>query len=178
VEAAMIEPSKIAAYAEKHEDENYKFRTFLKRHAGCDKLDKQFLELHNELFTKYDCCKCNNCCKLCVIPLKIKDVKPIAEFLKISESDFIDRYLECSIDEGTGAESCVIKERPCCFLASDGKCKVQKCKPSACRDYPFTNKKSRLLSMFSVIESAGHCPIVFEILERLKKMYGFKSRKN
>jgi Fe-S-cluster containining protein len=172
VEAAMIEPSKIAAYAAKHEDENCKFRIFLKRHADCAELDKQFLELHNELFAKYDCCK------LCVIPLKIKEVNPIAEFLKISESDFIDRYLECNADEETGAESYVIKERPCCFLDSDGKCKVQKCKPSACRDYPFTNKRGRLSSMFSVIESARHCPIVFEILEKLKEIYGLKSRRN
>ncbi|MDR2464507.1 MAG: YkgJ family cysteine cluster protein [Holosporales bacterium] len=174
----MIEPSKIGTYAAKYEKENCKFRVFLKRHANCAELDKQFLELHNELFAKYDCCKCNNCCKLCVIPLKIKEVKLIAELLEINESDFISQYLECNADEETEGKNYVIKERPCCFLDPDGKCKVQKCKPSACRDYPFTNKRDRLSNMFSVIESAGHCPIVFEMLERLKKIYGFKSRKN
>lgn len=34
---------------------------FLKCHADEDKLDKQYLRLHKELFADYDCSKCKNC---------------------------------------------------------------------------------------------------------------------
>ena len=50
-ESQMIAPNKVAAMAEKKEKENYAFRTFLKNHADPDKLDAQFLRLHNELFS-------------------------------------------------------------------------------------------------------------------------------
>jgi hypothetical protein len=46
----MIEPSKIEEEFEKVEDENYKFRAYLKNHADVDELDEQFAELHNKLF--------------------------------------------------------------------------------------------------------------------------------
>ena len=59
----MIEPSKMNITAKNYEDENIKFRRFLKNRADPDELDKHFLELHNELFADYDCCKCSNCCK-------------------------------------------------------------------------------------------------------------------
>jgi len=41
---------------------------------------------------------------------------------------------------------------------------------------PFTNKPERLFSLLSIVECSSVCPIVFEMLERLKKIYGFKSR--
>ena len=60
----MIEPSKIKETAKRYEDENLQFRSFLKNRADYDELDKQFLDLHNELFAGYDCCKCANCCRV------------------------------------------------------------------------------------------------------------------
>ena len=62
----MIQPNKIKDEAEKREDENYKFRTYLKNHADEEKLDEQFLEYHKELFADYDCSQCRNCCKLAI----------------------------------------------------------------------------------------------------------------
>ena len=59
----MINPSEIKKYSQKFADQNLRFRTFLKMNADIEDLDTQFLELHNELFTGYDCCQCANCCK-------------------------------------------------------------------------------------------------------------------
>lgn len=60
----MINPDEVKSEAKKKENENFKFRTFLKCHADEDKLDRQFLRLHKELFADYDCSKCRNCtCK-------------------------------------------------------------------------------------------------------------------
>ena len=52
----MISPENVYIEAKKLENENLRFRTFLKIHADPDELNRQFLELHKELFTGYDCC--------------------------------------------------------------------------------------------------------------------------
>lgn len=46
----MIQPDKVKEEAKKRENENFKFRTYLKCHADEDELDRQFLHLHKELF--------------------------------------------------------------------------------------------------------------------------------
>ena len=49
----MISPNKVFAAATKRENENLRFRTFLKKHADPDELDRQFLALHKELFAGF-----------------------------------------------------------------------------------------------------------------------------
>lgn len=61
-------------------------------------------------------------------------------------------------------------------MKDDG-CKIEACKPLKCRDYPFTNRPERLFSLLSIIESAAICPVVYEMIERLKQIYRFKRRK-
>ena len=56
----MVSPDKVQIEAERKEDENYKFRAYLKSHADEDELDRQFLVLHKELFDNYDCSKCRS----------------------------------------------------------------------------------------------------------------------
>lgn len=60
----MVHPDKVGIEAKKKEDENFKFRSFLKGHADEEELDEQFLRLHKELLADYDCSKCGNCCKM------------------------------------------------------------------------------------------------------------------
>ena len=172
----MIEPHKISAAAKKVEEENLRFRTFLKNRADCDELDAQFLELHNELFADYDCCKCNNCCKTYTTVLSDDEISAIADYLGKTEDDFIAEYLEESDPFDTDEGRYQIKELPCSFLLADGKCSVQECKPSSCKGFPFTDQPDRLMSMFSIVSFADECPVVFEMLERLKKLYGFRKR--
>jgi len=162
----MIEPSKINFVAKRYAEQNYKFRTFLKRRADVDKLDAQFLELHNELFANYDCCKCNNCCKTYDVILKDDEITDISRYLGKAENDFINECLTKS-DEG----GYKIKGKPCSFLSADGKCEIQECKPSECKGFPFTDRPNRLSSMLSILDFAEECPVVFEILERLKRIY-------
>jgi Fe-S-cluster containining protein len=69
-----------------------------------------------------------------------------------------------------------IKEKPCCFLTGDGQCRIQECRPNSCRDFPYTNQPERLFSLLGILGHAEVCPVVFEILERLKKIYHFRNR--
>jgi len=45
----MIKPREVRAKALQFEDQNIKFRSFLKNRAGHDELDAQFKALHDEL---------------------------------------------------------------------------------------------------------------------------------
>jgi Fe-S-cluster containining protein len=170
----MVKPSEVYAKAQRLEEQNYKFRAFLKNRADYDELDAQFLELHKELFEGYDCCKCANCCKSYSIILASDDVKRIAAFLEISENDFISEYLtDADADEEKPYR---FKTKPCSFLNDDGRCRIQECKPDVCREYPHTEQPDRMASLLGVVANAEVCPIVFEILERLKKMYRFRNK--
>ena len=98
------------------------------------------------------------------------DVSGIAPFLGMSEQEFIDIHL---IQPADGFEI----EAPCPFLKESGECAIQECKPSVCRDFPHTDKPDRLGSLLSVLLSAEICPVVFELLERLKERYRFRARR-
>lgn len=90
----MISPDKVRTEAKKKENENFKFRTFLKCHADEDELDGQFLRLHKELFADYDCSKCRNCCKMYKGSIPTEDIDRDAQYLGITPEQFIDTYLQ------------------------------------------------------------------------------------
>jgi Fe-S-cluster containining protein len=69
-----------------------------------------------------------------------------------------------------------LETKPGVFLENDGGCRIENSKPTVCKDYPYTDKLGRLWSMYSIIDSAAVCPVVFEILERLKVIYRFQNR--
>jgi Fe-S-cluster containining protein len=168
----MIIPKEIASKARMVEDQNYKFRMFLKCNADADELDEQFKQLHNELFVNYDCCKCSNCCCAYHIVVEDSEVAAIAESIGQSTESFVIEHLT----KGEDGEY-QLKSIPCEFLDENGRCKIQHYKPNVCKKYPHTDQPRRLSSMSSIIESAKVCPVVFEILERLKKLYRFGSKR-
>ena len=85
----MIHPKKLKREAKKKEEENFKFRSFLKGHADEEELDKQFLRLHEELFSNYDCSRCRNCCKMYKGNIPKEDVEKDAELI----SEYIKTHL-------------------------------------------------------------------------------------
>lgn len=166
----MIAPDKVSEAAERMENKNYKFRAYLKNHANEDKLDAQFLRLHNELFKNYDCSKCRNCCKMYSAEIPETDIDRDAYHLNMSRDEFIDRYLK----KNEFDISYVTKHMPCDFYTEDGECMLGNCKPESCTNYPYTNQPERLRSLLGFMESVGVCPVAYEICERLKKEYRFR----
>jgi hypothetical protein len=49
--------------APKKENENWKFRTFIKGYENTEKLDSIVHRLNKEISSKIDCTTCANCCK-------------------------------------------------------------------------------------------------------------------
>lgn len=168
----MIEPSEVNTQAGKKEEENMKFRIFLKNHADEDALDRQFSELHQKLFAGYDCSKCRNCCKMYAGSIPMEDIKKDADYLQMTEEAFIKQYL-CR-NSITGTYETI--HTPCDFLQENGDCLLGDCKPESCVKYPYTDQPERLWSLHSVLAAVEVCPVAFEIYEQLKKEYGFKRR--
>ncbi|MCE5196950.1 MAG: YkgJ family cysteine cluster protein [Negativicutes bacterium] len=140
----MIEPAKMKDAYQKVETENADFRLYLKAHADEQELDEQFLKLHKELFADYDCSKCRNCCKEYSAGLKQAELSRIAAFLKMTESDFRQKY----VLEEFGQYQ--FNAQPCHFLKEDGSCEIEACKPDSCRDYPYTDNRKDYLVYFSL----------------------------
>lgn len=163
----MISPQNVNTEAKKRENENLRFRSFLKSHADEDELDRHFWELHQKLFAGYDCCRCGNCCRAFSTTLSDEEITAIAKCLSLERQEFITRFLV----ESTGGWEL---QAPCRFLGIDGKCQIQDCKPAECKGFPYTDRPERLWSLYSILSAAEVCPVVFEILERLKDLYHFR----
>ncbi|MCL1848090.1 MAG: YkgJ family cysteine cluster protein [Clostridiales bacterium] len=166
----MIDPAEVFDAANAKAEENAAFRAFLKAHADGDELDRHFHQLHEELFAGYDCCGCNNCCSIYAVAVREDEAEAIAGFLGMRTQAFAERYLFKLTTGGYGIES------PCPFLLPDGKCLVHECKPAVCRNYPNTNKPDRLSNLLHMVSIAEECPVVYEMMERLKAIYHFSIR--
>lgn len=165
----MIEVEELEKLMESKEDENYRFRTFLKCNADEEQLDKDFKELHDKIFKKYDCSKCRNCCKKLGISLKESELIQICKYYSLDIDDLKNNYLIEEYGEY------VNKNNPCPFLNNDNSCKICNCLPRTCKEYPYTNKPERLFSLLTIVKNSMVCPAVYEILEELKKKYRFRS---
>lgn len=62
------------------------------------------------------------------------ELAPVAAFLRMVEKDFRDKYIKEEFGDYQ------LNVRPCCFLKEDGGCQIEVCKPTSCRDYPYTDK--------------------------------------
>lgn len=171
--AIMISPEKVQEEAKRLEDENYRFRSYLKSHAEEEELDERFLRLHNELFADYDCGKCRNCCKMYKATLEEQELMEAAKVLDMGREQVIEDFLVFNEIESNYET----KHKPCDFLKKNGECRLGEARPDNCKDYPYTNRPERLHSLYAVLDVITVCPVAFEINERLKKEYDFRRRR-
>lgn len=164
----MIEVKELEKLAKQKEKENLRFRNFLKMHADSDELDKQFRVLHEKYFKIYDCSKCRNCCKKIGTIIKNDELDIICKQLQLNKEKFINSDLEEKFGEYS------FKKHKCLFLDKNDNCIISYCLPKSCQEYPYTNKSERLFSLYSIISNASICPVVYEIIEELKKEYKFR----
>ncbi len=168
----MLKPDQVIAEAKGKENENLRFRSYLKNHADEDTLDQQFYRLHQELFQDYDCSKCRNCCKEYYGQIPEEDIPEDATHLGITPEQFKEFFLV----PGEGTDY-MTRHQPCDFLQEDGACMLGECRPDSCKEFPYTDKPERLFSLYSVLDAVSVCPVAFEIYERLKEEYHFHSER-
>lgn len=126
--------------------------------------DELFHELHEKEFEQIDCLQCAKCCRDLGPLLTDRDIQKLSQFLKIKPSAFTDKYLR--IDEDGDY---VFKSMPCPFIGGDNYCSVYEVRPTACRDYPHTDRKNIKGILDICIKNAAICPAVENILAEIDR---------
>lgn len=144
---------------------NKKFLQKLKTVNSRD-LDDTVHALHEEVFEETDCLQCANCCKTTSPIFYQKDIERLAKHFRIKPQQFIEQYLH--IDEDNDY---VLNIAPCPFLQEDNYCSVYDSRPTACREYPHTDRKRFFQITELTYRNTMVCPAVLEIVNRLKKHY-------
>jgi hypothetical protein len=159
-----INLNKIKQMAKKKENENWKYRTFIKGYENTEKLDSIVHRLNKEISSKIDCTTCANCCKAIQPTFTQKDITKIANHLELIPSQFIEQYLVPDVF----GDDFSPKESPCPFLKNNT-CSIYDEQPDSCRYYPHLHKNDFAYRMMGIIANYEVCPIVFNVFERLKK---------
>lgn len=129
-------------------------------------LDDKVHQLHDEAFEKIDCLACANCCKTTSPIFYERDIDRLAKHLKMRPSAFIEQYLHK--DE---VGDYVLNEAPCPFLDYENYCMVYDSRPTACREYPHTNRKRFYQLLDLSLKNTEICPAVVDVFEGLKNNY-------
>ena len=141
------------------------YRRFLEKAAKAplrNRVLEELPALHDEAFRKIDCLTCANCCKNYSPRFKTPDIKRIARYLKMRESEFIAKYLRLDEDGDYVAQSA-----PCPFLGADNRCSVYPVRPSDCERFPYTDEDVLVRRPALTQKNSTFCPIVYFVLERL-----------
>lgn len=161
-----IDLEKIKIIGKQKEDENWKFRSYLK---GLDieeeELDKIVHKINDDVTSQIDCTKCANCCKVFDPVLDEEDVTKLSSSLNLNIDEFKKAYLVESREE----KDCYnFNKVPCPFL-KDNKCSVYENRPKVCESYPHLHKDEFWTRLMGVVQNYSICPIVFNVYEQLKK---------
>lgn len=128
------------------------------------KLDDLFHHAHDQVFAKTNCLACANCCKTTSPIFYQRDIERAAAAVKLKPGAFIQEYLFMD-EEG----DFVLKTAPCPFLDSDNYCSIYEDRPTACREYPHTDRKKMHQILDLTYKNTLVCPAVLEITEEVKK---------
>jgi Fe-S-cluster containining protein len=163
----------IRALAKRKEDENWRFRQYLK--AGCnlksDEIDRRVFETTAHVWAGIDCTTCANCCRELKPTFSEEEVDRVALRLGMERQRFIESYLERT--EADDEKPWQTRSTPCPFLESN-LCSIYEDRPADCSEYPYLYKPGFASRTLGMIERTFTCPIVYEVMEELKKSLGFR----
>ena len=162
----------IRSLAEDKEDENWRFRLFLKGASSHElgDLDSQVAEATERVWAGIDCTACANCCRQVSPTLNEEEVERLARRLGMEQKQFIDAYLKRT--DPLEDKPWEIGSKPCPFL-KENRCTVYEDRPGDCSGYPYLDRPRFLSRAMGMIERTFTCPIVYEVLEDLKRSTGF-----
>jgi len=165
----ISDPQQVAVLAKAKEQSIPVFFKFLKQNFKSKEIDSAVHELNENISSAIDCTKCGNCCKNMNAAMDESEMKKLASCLSKTSQEFSKNY--CSHDEIENVF--FIKSLPCVFLA-DNKCTVYKQRPESCAEFPHLNKPNFIFRTKATSDNYNYCPIVYNVVENLKKHYQFK----
>lgn len=156
-----LDLNKIERLAEEKEEENLRFRIFLKGYDHYE-VDKIVHQLNEKYLKEIDCTECANCCKELAPALSLEETKKIAKHLELSYEEFEENYIERKTAEGI-----ILKGWECPFL-NENSCSIYDYRPEVCRSYPHLHKDNINHRLLNLINNTFICPIAYNIMEDLK----------
>jgi len=87
---------------------------------------------------------------------------------------FIETYLKRA--EAGGENPWRTRATPCPFL-KENLCSVYEDRPADCSGYPYLYQPEFASRTMGMVERTFTCPIVYEVMEHLKKSLGFPRRR-
>ena len=161
----------IRMLGEKKRDENERFRKFMKTRDYSDRILRR---LGEEIENQIDCRACANCCRMATTLVSERDIERLAKHLRITTARFISDFTQPNIEEG-GLNLKWQAGEGCVFL--DGKdCSVYDARPDICQRYPHIIRGNGSIAsrMWSFVDRASVCPIVYNSLEKFKEELKFR----
>lgn len=157
----------IKKLAEEKELENDDFLSFIKSRDGVD-TDQFVHRLNKEVSDQIDCTQCGNCCRSLMINVAPGETKLLATKLGMTTSALKAQYIEES-EQG----KMIINTIPCHFLA-DNRCTIYEDRFVECREFPHLHKPNFSARLTGTLQYYPMCPIIFNVVEKLKSDIGFK----
>lgn len=162
---------KIEELAQKREDENWKFRSFLKASSiPSEELDAIVRDLYTEVAAAIDCRACANCCRVIAPKPTPEEIERLAAVLQMTLTQFKAQYVD---QEGKDAGTLL---RPCPLL-NGNECSVYAYRPQECAAYPYLLRENFRGRLFGVLDNYAICPIVFNVYEQLKARLWIRGRR-
>lgn len=166
---------RIAALTEQRRDDTQAFGHYIdimweRERRNDAELDALVEEIAAGVVPHVDCTACGNCCRALAVGLIPDDIPLLTCATGLSPDTIADHYVDRKAAARWG-EWGVFLDAPCPFLRGT-LCSVYAHRPRACRDYPALTPNFRWL-YDEIARGAGKCPIVFNVLERLKQRLGW-----
>jgi len=138
-------------------------RTFLKRFSGSLPPKRVLEEVHEEVFSEFDCLACASCCKNSSPVFTRADISRIAGHIGMKPGEMETRFLVSDKDGDF-----IPSSKPCPFLEKDNTCQVYEVRPKSCRGFPHTDNRSVWERHAFMAGNAAACPAAFSIVERFR----------
>jgi Fe-S-cluster containining protein len=129
-------------------------------------VDHRLRVLYDRVRSEIDCTACANCCRELPVALSSSDARRLAERLGQTVREFRAAHVRIR------SHRAVFAELPCQFLTGT-RCACYADRPAACRSFPHLYQPN----LRRVVDDAATCPIVYNVLECLKRELGNRWRR-
>jgi Fe-S-cluster containining protein len=160
----------IRLLGEKKREENLRFRRHMKSHDHSDRILRRIAE---DIEEQIDCTQCANCCRVATATVTERDIHRLSRHFRVKPERIRADYVVESEEEGL-----ILRRREngeCVFLEGN-LCSVYESRPETCQRYPHLVRGPGSIAsrMWSMVDRAAVCPIVYNSLEAFKTELKFK----
>lgn len=153
----------IGEYAKQHHSDFLEFRDRVKK-ISVSEFDKIAQPVVTQFTQSIDCTQCGNCCKIQEPGISDEELHVLAAQRGITSGEFSMQFV--ATDREGVKFLCV---QPCIFLKNTT-CSIYANRPASCADFPGLLRPGLKWRMNQVEFNYRICPIVFNVVEQLKKL--------